>query len=171
MVAFAKLLVLIAIFLLASNANVFTSLSPVAGNQKQEIHWFHPVEPMSKPMNKPTGEPTKTRVAYSEPKQDAELPTKITDSTNTQPCGLCHGKKSELESLAEQPIATTKSSQCGLCHGKKSELESFAEQPIATTNSSQRGLCHGKKSELESLAEQPIREEVVAKHLLMVNPS
>jgi hypothetical protein len=30
--AFAKLLVLMAIFLLASNANAFTSLSPVAGN-------------------------------------------------------------------------------------------------------------------------------------------
>jgi hypothetical protein len=36
MAAFAKLLVLIAIFLLASNANAFTSLSPVAGNQVQE---------------------------------------------------------------------------------------------------------------------------------------
>jgi hypothetical protein len=33
MEAFAKLFVLIAIFLLASNANAFTSLSPVAGNQ------------------------------------------------------------------------------------------------------------------------------------------
>jgi hypothetical protein len=40
MAAFAKLLVLIAIFLLASNANAFVSLSPVAGNQVQENHWF-----------------------------------------------------------------------------------------------------------------------------------
>jgi hypothetical protein len=40
MAVFAKLLVLIAIFLLASNANAFTSLSPVAGNQVQENHWF-----------------------------------------------------------------------------------------------------------------------------------
>ncbi len=44
----------------------------------------------------------KTQVAYSEPKQDAELPSKITDSTNTQTCGLCHNK-SELESFADQP--------------------------------------------------------------------
>jgi hypothetical protein len=36
MVVFAKLLVLIAIFLSASNANAFTS----AGNQVQENHWF-----------------------------------------------------------------------------------------------------------------------------------
>jgi hypothetical protein len=55
--------------------------------------------------------PQKTRVAYSEPKQDAELPSKNTDLTNTQTCGLCHQKKSEPESLAEQPIAASDSSQ------------------------------------------------------------
>ncbi len=44
--------------------------------------------------------PEKTRVAYSEPKQDAELPSKITDSTNTQTCGWCHDK-SETESFAD----------------------------------------------------------------------
>jgi hypothetical protein len=59
MAAFAKLLVLIAIFLSASNANAFTSLSPVTGNQVQENHWFQFVEPMSKPTNEPTGKPTK----------------------------------------------------------------------------------------------------------------
>jgi hypothetical protein len=37
---FLKFLVLLAIFLLASNANAFTSLSPVAGNQVQENQWF-----------------------------------------------------------------------------------------------------------------------------------
>jgi hypothetical protein len=36
MPALLKFLVLIAIFLLASNANAFTSRSPVAGNQVQE---------------------------------------------------------------------------------------------------------------------------------------
>jgi hypothetical protein len=51
--------VLIAIFLLASNANAFTGLSPVAGNEVQENHWSQFVEPMSKPTNEPTGEPTK----------------------------------------------------------------------------------------------------------------
>jgi hypothetical protein len=59
MAAFAKLLVLIAFFLSTSNANAFTSLSPVAGNQVQENHWFQFVRPMIKPTNKPTGEPTK----------------------------------------------------------------------------------------------------------------
>jgi hypothetical protein len=59
MVAFAKLLMLIAIFLSASNANAFTSLSPVAGNKVQENHWFQFVESMSKLTNEPSGEPTK----------------------------------------------------------------------------------------------------------------
>ena len=34
-----KILVLLAIFLLASNANAFTSLSPVAGSQVQKNHF------------------------------------------------------------------------------------------------------------------------------------
>jgi hypothetical protein len=38
MAAFAKLLVLIGIFLLASNANAFTSLSPVFGKQVRVNH-------------------------------------------------------------------------------------------------------------------------------------
>jgi hypothetical protein len=59
MTVVAKLLMQIAIFLSASNANAFTNLSPVAGNQVQENHWFQFVEPMSKPMSEPTGEPTK----------------------------------------------------------------------------------------------------------------
>jgi hypothetical protein len=101
---FAKLLVLIAIFLSASNANAFTSLSPVAGNQVQKNLWFQFVDSMSKPTNEPTGEPTGTQVAYSEPKQDAELPSKITDSTNTQPCGLSPNYKSEPGLLLRQPV-------------------------------------------------------------------
>jgi hypothetical protein len=38
MPALLKFLVLLAIFLLASNANAFTRLSPVAGSQVQENH-------------------------------------------------------------------------------------------------------------------------------------
>jgi hypothetical protein len=36
--------------------------------------------------------------------QDAELPSEITDSTNTQPCGLCHNNKSEPGLLLRQPV-------------------------------------------------------------------
>jgi hypothetical protein len=104
MPALLKFLVLIAIFLLASHANAFTNLSPVAGNLVQLKQWFQFFEPLSKPTNEPTGEPTKkSRVANRETKQDADYPSKLTDSTNTQTRGLCHGKKSEPKSLADQP--------------------------------------------------------------------
>jgi hypothetical protein len=110
MTALSKLLVLSALFLLDSHANAFTSLSLVAGNQVWVNHLIQLQQPMSYPTNKPSQEPTsepikqmdldaelpnnllplKTPVAYSEPKQDAELPSKNTDSTNTQTCGVCH---------------------------------------------------------------------------------
>jgi hypothetical protein len=172
MTALSKFLLLVALFLLANHAN---ALSSVAENYVRVIHLIRLQQLMSNPTNEPSCgpscEPTnridldaelpnnlsskgvKYRLSQ---KQDAELPSKITDMQNTQTCGLCHNKKSELESLAEQPIAATDSSQRGLCHSKKSELESLADQLIAASNSSQRGLCHGKKSELESLVEQPI---------------
>ncbi len=72
-------------------------------------------EPSREPIRKPTKRMNldaelpinlsqkKPRVAYSEPKQDAELPSKITDLTITQMRGLCHDKKSELESFADKP--------------------------------------------------------------------
>jgi hypothetical protein len=109
MTALSKFLVLLALFLSTSHAN---ALSLVAGNQVWVIHLIQLQQPMSNQTNKPScepiHEPTKrmdldaeppnnlsaknNQVAYSEPKQDAELPSKITDSTITQPCGLCHGK-------------------------------------------------------------------------------
>jgi hypothetical protein len=87
-----KFLVLIAIFLSASNANAFTSLSLAAGNQVWVNHLIHFQQPMSNPTNEPSHEPTREptkrmdldaelpsnlsskRVKYSlSPKQDAEL--------------------------------------------------------------------------------------------------
>ncbi len=122
MAAFAKLLVLIAIFLLASYANAFLSTNQVAGDQVQVNHFIR-----LKETNKPNelfhdliinlnGQTTNQRlewnaelsnvlssrqVKYSLSQKDAELPSRITDSQNTQSRGLCHGKKSEPESLAE----------------------------------------------------------------------
>jgi hypothetical protein len=114
---------------LASHANAFTSLSLVAGNQVRVNHLIRLQQPMSYPINGPSCKPihkpikqmdldaelpnilSSKQVKYSlSQKQDAELPSKITDTQNTQTCGLCHNKKSELESLAEQPISATNSS-------------------------------------------------------------
>jgi hypothetical protein len=41
-------------------------------------------------------------VTYSEQRQDAELPSKIIDSTDTQFCGLCDDKKSEQVPFSKQ---------------------------------------------------------------------
>jgi hypothetical protein len=103
--AFLKFLVLIAIFLLASNANAFTSLSPVARNQVQEKHWFQFEEPMNdptnepscKPMSKPLNEPT------CKPTNDLSIDSwqcrmeinKMNSKKKTQPCGQCQDKISE----------------------------------------------------------------------------
>jgi hypothetical protein len=59
MPALLKFLVLIALFLLTSNANAFISLSSVAGTQVRINHVFQFEEPISKPLNEPTGKPTK----------------------------------------------------------------------------------------------------------------
>jgi hypothetical protein len=73
MLALLKFLVLIAIFLLASNGSV-------AGTQVRINHVFQFVEPMSKPSNKPTGETTDSS------KNHWKMPTTI----NLNSSGLSH---------------------------------------------------------------------------------
>jgi hypothetical protein len=110
MSALLKFLVPLAIFLLASHANVFTSLGLVAGNQVSVNYLIQLQQPKSNPTNEsshnlicePTKQmdldtelpnnlsPKKTQMTYSEPKQDADLPCKIIDSSYTQICWLCH---------------------------------------------------------------------------------
>jgi hypothetical protein len=58
MSALLKFLVPLAIFLLPSNANAFTSLSLVAGNQVRVNHLTRLQQPMSDPTNEPSREPT-----------------------------------------------------------------------------------------------------------------
>jgi hypothetical protein len=57
MTALSKCVVLLAIFLSASYANAFASLSPVAGNQVWVNHLIQFEESMSKPMNEPSCKP------------------------------------------------------------------------------------------------------------------
>jgi hypothetical protein len=123
MMAFTKLLVLVAIYLPASLRNAFIILSLASeGKQVWVNHLIEFQEPMRIPTNESCWEPLckptkrihfdaelpnnlsemKTQVAYSEPKQDAELPSKITDLTDTQPCGLCRDKKSEQVMFCDQ---------------------------------------------------------------------
>jgi hypothetical protein len=57
MMALSMFLVLLALFLSASHANAFTSLSFVAGNQVRVNYLIQLQQPMSDPTNKPIREP------------------------------------------------------------------------------------------------------------------
>jgi hypothetical protein len=57
MTALSKFLVLLALFLMASHANAFTSLSSIAGTQVRINHVIQLDEPMIKPTKIPTREP------------------------------------------------------------------------------------------------------------------
>jgi hypothetical protein len=57
MTAYSKFLILLAIFLSASYAHAFTSLSPVAGNQVRVNQLIQLQQPMSNSTNEPSCEP------------------------------------------------------------------------------------------------------------------
>jgi hypothetical protein len=80
MAAFAKLLVLIAIFLLESNANAFTCLSPIARNQVPGNHFIQFEESMNDPKNEPSQKPTKQK------DWDAELPSNLSSKQLKYTC-------------------------------------------------------------------------------------
>jgi hypothetical protein len=114
--------VILAIFLSANLGDAFINLSSAAGNLVRINHLIQLQQPMSNTMNEPSRKPIhkptkrmdldaeppnnlspkKTRVTYSEQRQDAELPSKIIDSTDTQFRGLCHDKKSERVPFSKQ---------------------------------------------------------------------
>ncbi len=135
MPALSKFLVPLALFLLASHVHAFTFLSSVAGDQVRVNHLIQLQQPLSKPTNKPSREPirkptkqmdldaklpnnlspTKTLVAYSELKQDAELPIKDNDSTNTQiPIGKGQNKQSFSASARVQSFTICSNLSTGL---------------------------------------------------------
>ncbi len=72
MPALSKLLVLLALFLLASRIHTFTSLSSVAGYQVLVNHLIRLQQPLSKPKSEPSHEPT--REPTKRLGQDALLP-------------------------------------------------------------------------------------------------
>jgi hypothetical protein len=78
MLALLKFLVLIAIFLLASNANAFTGLSLVAGNQVWVNHLIHFKQPISDPTNEPSHEPNRKPTKRMD--LDAELQSNLSST-------------------------------------------------------------------------------------------
>jgi hypothetical protein len=88
MTAHSKILVLLALFLLASHANAFTSHSLVAGNQVWVNHLIRLQQPMSNPTNKPSRKPIRkptndqindqtTNQTMQQLEQDALLPDNL----------------------------------------------------------------------------------------------
>ena len=95
MPALLKFLVLLAIFLSASHAYAFVSLSSAAGNQVQVNHLTRLQQPMSDPTNEPSREPI--REPTKRLGQDALLPVNLSSTG-----GLCHDKKSERVMFSNQ---------------------------------------------------------------------
>ncbi len=75
MTTLSKFLVLLALFLLASHANVFTSLSLIAGNQVGVNYLIWDQQPMSIPTNEPSREPMGKPTKHID--LDAELLTNL----------------------------------------------------------------------------------------------
>ena len=75
MLALMKFLVLLAIFLSASNSNAFTSLSLVAENQVWANHLIRFQQSMSDPTNEPSREPICKPIKRMD--LDAELPNNL----------------------------------------------------------------------------------------------
>jgi hypothetical protein len=105
--ALLKLLVLSAIFLLASNANAFTCLSPIARNQVQENHWFQFEEPMTHPTNEPSCEPscepTKRIDLDAEFPRNQSLSTSNQDSEGVRDNAALSNRSKQRVSFADQP--------------------------------------------------------------------
>ena len=105
MSALSKLLLLLAVFQSATNANAFTNLSPVAGNFVRVNHLIRFDESMSNPKNKPSREPT------CEPTNDSMVNDQITNQ--------------RLEWDAELPnILSPKQGKCSLLQKQDAELPS-----------------------------------------------
>jgi hypothetical protein len=78
MPALPEFLVLLGIFVLASNVNAFTSLSLVSGNQFRVNHLIQSQQPMSDPMNEPSREPIR------EPTNDRKKTLSFNDKSSSK---------------------------------------------------------------------------------------
>ena len=97
MPALLKFLVLLALVLLASHANAFTSLSSVAGNQVRVNHLTRLQQPMSDPTNEPSREPIREPTKRMD--LDAVLPNNLSHINNA----VLSNHSNQRDSLADQP--------------------------------------------------------------------
>ncbi len=127
MPALLKFLVLIALFLSASNANAFTSLSQATGTQVRINHLIQLEKPLSKPTTDQTNDQTtkqlklvallpvnqsSKQVMYCDKGKDDEILSELHDSKNTKPdwhgpnpIGMGQNKRS-FKASARVPFTT-----------------------------------------------------------------
>ena len=140
MSALSKFVVLLALVLLASHANAFTSLSLVAGNQVRINHLTRLQQSISNSTNEPSLEPIRE-------------PTKRMDLDDVLPNNLSHinnavlsNHSNQQESLADQP-----------------GIDEEINYPIAASDSSQPKPINLESSGLRCLS----RTEDLARHGLV----
>ncbi len=129
MSALLKFLVRSAIFLLASNANAFTSLSSVAGNQttNQRLEWNAELPDIL----------SQKRGKYSlSQKQDAELPNKITISTTQVTSNTSY--KFEAVNNVDSPHDNTRVTNKRVTFSDERDNEIHSKSP---TTSNSRPFC------------------------------
>ncbi len=97
MPALLKFLVLLALVLLASHANAFTSLSLVTENQVQINHLTQLQQPMSDPTNEPSCKPN------CEPTKRMDLDDVLPNSLSHINNAVLSNHSNQRESLPDQP--------------------------------------------------------------------
>ncbi len=97
MPALSKFLVLLALVLLTSHSNAFTSLSSVAGNQVRVNHLTRLQQLMSDPTNEPSREP------ICEPNKRMDLDAVLLNNLSQINNAVLSKHSNQRESLADQP--------------------------------------------------------------------
>ena len=95
MSALSKFLVLLALVLLASHANAFTSLSSVAGHQVRINHLTQLQQPISDPTNEPSRKP------ICEPTKRMDLDAVLSNNLSQINNAVLSNHSNQQESLAD----------------------------------------------------------------------
>jgi hypothetical protein len=103
MPALSKFLVLLTLFLLASHAKAFTSLSSVAGDQVRVNHLIPLQQPLSKPTNEPSREPIR------EPTKRMDLDAKLPNNFSNNRVSFSDAPVRNEQEIVSKPASITNS--------------------------------------------------------------
>ena len=138
MPALSKFLVLLALVLLASHANVFTSLSSVAGNQVRINHLTQLQQPISDPTNEPSREPIRKPTKRMD--LNALLPNNLSQINNA----VLSNHSKQRVSFADQP-GIDEEINYSIAASDSSKNQWHMPTPINLDSS---GLCRSSRTEV-----------------------